>query len=82
MRYRRHWVRSYVRVRYRRPEHVRGHIRPKALGPLPGAPWLASAASGCPLRDNCYRAGLLPARLNGYTEHPARLASEYDAGLL
>ena len=22
---RKHWVRSYVRVRFRRPEHVRGH---------------------------------------------------------
>jgi hypothetical protein len=26
-----HWVRSYVRVRYRRPEHVRGHVRPKEI---------------------------------------------------
>jgi hypothetical protein len=28
-RQRRHWVRSYVRVRYRRIETVRGHPRPK-----------------------------------------------------
>jgi hypothetical protein len=26
---RRHWVRSYVRVRYLRMETVRGHSRPK-----------------------------------------------------
>jgi hypothetical protein len=24
-----HWVRGYVRVRHRRPEHVRAHLRPK-----------------------------------------------------
>jgi hypothetical protein len=29
IRRRRHWVRPYVRVRHRRPENVRGHIRPK-----------------------------------------------------
>lgn len=29
MKRRKHWVRSYVRVRYRRPENVRGHVRPR-----------------------------------------------------